>query len=122
VEILLNEKVLAAILGLAGGTVATFLAPWIQWGIERRRIRMAVRREKVERWRAAVNRIAKEDEWTEPGERMYVFINDSEFLSLMPSLSQHAVDQVGSEDVLDHDLIQTLFAEIDRIERNWGLS
>jgi hypothetical protein len=41
------EGWLAALFGLIGGTVASLIAPWAHWGVEKQRIRLEARRQMI---------------------------------------------------------------------------
>jgi len=44
----LDDKVVSSLLGLVGGVIGTFLAPWVNWGIETRRERIKARKQLIE--------------------------------------------------------------------------
>jgi hypothetical protein len=41
--------------GLASGTVVSLIAPWSNWGIEKRRLRRESRVQRIKEWRKGVN-------------------------------------------------------------------
>jgi len=53
-----DDQVIAAVVGglagLASGALASVVAPWVNWGIEKRRFRLQRRRELVGEWRAGL--------------------------------------------------------------------
>ena len=54
-SILTSDKFIAAFLGLIGGIIATFIAPWTKWIFEKKKIQIENRKEKVKHWRDEIN-------------------------------------------------------------------
>ena len=54
------QTAISLISGALGGTVSTFVAPWMQWGIERKRELRQYRRQLVANWHAMVGDVSKE--------------------------------------------------------------
>ena len=48
------ETVVAAIAGLITGTIASLVAPWVNWRVQRVRERTEYRRQQIKRWREAI--------------------------------------------------------------------
>lgn len=119
-DLLLNEKVVAAALGLVGGAVATFVAPWITWGIERKKLQYQARKETIERWRAMVARISH----TSSGDFGNLFLalhDDTDFLSLMPHISEKTQSLLDGGDAMDHEVVEALLADIASMEKRWKI-
>jgi hypothetical protein len=124
-DILLNEKILAALLGFLGGTMATIFGHWVHWGIEKRRDQLAARKEQIKNWRTMVQKVWQE-EWSDKGEIEFLFIQELEFLSLKPMLSKHTrgiFESLVSGDitVLDREVFEALLADISDLEKKWKL-
>jgi len=124
-DILLNEKVLASLLGLIGGIIGTVFAPWAHWGIEKRKGRLAARKEQVKNWRTMVQKVWQK-EWSYPGEIEFLFIQELEFLSLKPMLSKHTqeiFESLGVEGttILDNEVFEAVLADISDLEKKWKL-
>lgn len=47
----MSDLVVTALIGLVGGAIGALAAPWAQWGVDKRRERIAHRRELVRAWR-----------------------------------------------------------------------
>jgi len=48
------EVIISGIVGLITGTIASLIAPWVQWGIEKSRSRIEYRRTQIKRWRDVI--------------------------------------------------------------------
>jgi len=47
---------ISAIAGLISGTIASLIAPWVNWQIEKVRTRNQYRKEKIKKWRMEIER------------------------------------------------------------------
>lgn len=56
-SILISEKFIAAVIGMAGGTIASFIAPWTKWHFREKELRRENRKEKIEKWRFELNKL-----------------------------------------------------------------
>jgi hypothetical protein len=52
----LFQVVIPAISGLVSGTIASLVAPWINWRIEQKREKLAYKKEMIRRWRQFLDR------------------------------------------------------------------
>jgi hypothetical protein len=77
VEVFL-EKVLPALLGLAAGVAGSLVAPWVHWGVDKRRARMEFRRTQLARWRKYMNELYNDLDFT----------NRAEYSEMRPHLSK----------------------------------
>jgi len=121
-DILLNEKFLAALLGFIGGTTATVFGPWVHWGIEKRREQLAARRTRIKHWRMMVQKVWQE-EWQDAGEIEFLFLQELDFLSLKPLLSNGTRKIFKSTDtaILPHEVFESMLADIGKLEKEWNL-
>jgi hypothetical protein len=125
---------------VATGAVGGLAVAWSNWGVEKRRSKLAYRRELVTEWRKMVQRVAhiyetqrapQDDSFTELLERQ------QEYFSLKPHLSSGTLEALKTEknkkvvDVViggrktrvnpaDH-FVELLVNDIARIEREWDL-
>lgn len=113
---------IAAIVGLLTGAIGSLVAPWVNWGIEKRRKRHDKRGALVETWQAII---------ANPKFERDRIIDHPSYGALKPLLSGEAAKQLhrpanahivvrggsGPGDA-DRTLLQR---EIARIEREWGL-
>jgi len=47
-------SVVVAFIGLIGGIMGSIFAPWVHWGIEKRRLKLAHRSELIKEWRSFI--------------------------------------------------------------------
>lgn len=79
---------ISAFAGLISGVVGSLIAPWVHWGVEKRRGRLASRRETIAAWRLA---LAPESfDWPS-------FRESSAYAMLRPHLSEHLEKQMQGE-------------------------
>ena len=119
------DIVIPAVAGLLSGAVASLIAPWIHWGIEKRRQQLAYRRELISGWRKMIQRVTR----TQTSETMslaYLLERYDEFYSLRPHLSQTVIVEIYSGRThvagatIPAGLVYAL-EDIGRIEKEWGL-
>lgn len=113
---------IAAIVGLLTGAIGSLIAPWVNWGIEKRRKKHENRAALVETWQAII---------ANPKFERDRIMNHPSYGALKPLLSAGAVKQLhrpanahivlrggSSSGDADRTLLQH---EIARIEREWDL-
>jgi len=113
--------IISGVFGLIGGTVASLVAPWVQWGIEKRRNKMTYRRQLVESWREYIDKNFNFNQND--------FAGTATFSTLRPHLSKKLIKDIEDEAIQltsigssTHDSIKLdLLQEITRIEKRWGL-
>jgi hypothetical protein len=119
-DILLNDRFISAAFGLAGGLVATFVAPWVIWCVERRKLQHQARTEKIAGWRAMILRVsnqANDDFGT-----LYLELHrDVDYLSLVPHLSNATHLILNSGGATDQEVFGALLADIASIEKEWKI-
>lgn len=107
----MSEAIWVAVIGLGTGTLGSLVAPWANWGVEKRRERLTHRRALVKSWRHGISVTASVlpdmtlPLWNE-------FLSTPWYLSLEPHLTR----KPGPFE-LEH-----LTAEVQRLERQWGLA
>lgn len=129
----MDEKLVAAIAGaiagVIGGLLSSLVAPWINWGIEKRKQKLVYRRELIAKWRASLAELAKTQ--GPPGERgdlMYLMERSPEFYSLLPHLKDEKATLkkikitkfVYGETTIPL-ILHRIMEEVNRIEREWDL-
>lgn len=75
---------IAGLLGFSGGVVGSLIAPWVNWGIEKRREKLKYRRDLVQRWREAIEKDFDQ----------LAFNDTALYASLRPHLSKDALDAI----------------------------
>lgn len=107
-------------LAFAGALVGSLIAPLVNWGIEKRRNRIAYRRELIKQWRADIQTNY---------ESFPQFSSSASYAAIRPHLTKEAVSKL--EKPVFHSRAQLgragdpmrhlLLDEISRIEREWKL-
>lgn len=136
-DILQNEKVIIAIVGLLGaiigGVLTTYFAPWVKWKIEKSKEELNRepedkdrKRKNIERWRNMLLDVWAQSEETGTSPEVILQTN-RDYLDLEPHLSDGGRNAVhGSTrgivvgSVMQGALI-TLRQEIARLEKEWDL-
>lgn len=112
--------VIGGVAGLASGVVASLLAPWANWSIEKRRLKRQRRYGLLDRWRQGIASAEDADDHT-------TFLTTEWYETLRPHLSSEARKQLEAERtwILPSDsgrgVRNSFTGEVDRIEREWGL-
>jgi hypothetical protein len=119
---LLMVYLLSALLGLLSGALGSLIAPWVHWGIEKRRDKRNARRD------LALN--AREYIASKSFSAFY-FYQETYFIRLKPYIDKKVIDWVENfekyydavEDPsnLQEDLKVELLKQLQRIEKKWGL-
>lgn len=117
----MDEKLLIAIIGFAGGLLATFMAPWANWGIEKMRMRQHSRKETIASWRQMLNRVVKEEEYSDTGHLSFLLQQEPDYLRLKAFLSPDVEDMLAQGEVEPEYALEAVQSEISRIEREWKL-
>ena len=112
------NTLIAGGVGLVSGAIGSLIAPWVQWGVEKRRKRYEKRVKQIEQWKELI--------WSETFDR-FQLIRHPSYSSLQGLLSKETrwmlessthVIEIGSP----FDPYQrALLKEIHRIEKSWGL-
>ncbi|PZQ33260.1 MAG: hypothetical protein DI562_01995 [Stenotrophomonas acidaminiphila] len=117
------SAVIGGVAGLLSGAVASIIAPWVQWGIEKRRMKHQSRAALIKRWREVL---------VHPHFSREHMLRDPDYATLETLLSEEGLKQMrrpftshivirggtGNPGEADHGM---LMREIARIEREWGL-
>ena len=124
--------IVSAIVALVAGAIGSLVAPWVNWGVEKRRQRFERRKEMVESWRQLLRDVSEftvvENEDVRYAPLIGLLSAHAAYFSLQPHLSQETRDAIeatrrrfwGCEHVqIAFDL---LVRDINRIERDWDLA
>ena len=112
--------VIPVALGFIGGVIGSLIAPWVQWGVEKRRLRQAKRRELISACRILLA--------TDIDKKTF---REAEFyLKLRPHLYQLVIDEIESDDTAvsredakpETDRFKKkMLEDVARIEKEWIL-
>ena len=112
--------VIPAVLGFLGGVIGSLIAPWVQWGVEKRRLRQAKRRELISNCRMLL--ATDVDNKT--------FRKTELYSKLRPHLYQLVIEEVEKDDTVvsgENETPQTdqfknkVLEDMARIEKEWVL-
>ena len=116
-EALVLKYAIPGIIGFIGGVIGSFIAPWVHWGVEKRRLRQQKRRELINSCRSMLA--------AEIDRKMF---KETELYSkLRPHLYQLTIDTVESdappEDPKeDKDVFkEKILGDLARMEKEWVL-
>ncbi len=110
---------IGAVAGLITGTLASLVAPWSQWGVEKRRLRREERRELLQRARQLVTTFA---------DPQSSFRDTPEYSRLRPYLSPKLRKDIEGDAIIvtigdgRGGVVIWLLDEFARIERKWGIA
>ena len=118
-DITLTEGIVIAVIGLVSGAIGSLVAPWVNWGVEKRRIKREARAAKIAEWRSYVEMFDFDNE---------EFGGTSIYADMRPSLREDIVSIVESDTIFvgadyrgGNHIKYKIADEISRIERKWGL-
>lgn len=116
-------KIIPALLGLVAGVIGSLVAPWVNWGIEKRREKRKRRQNSVDSWRKYVE---TNFDWN-------TFRNTAVFSQMKPYLSEKIVNELDPvregegptihlrSAIGEDTLTKRLLDEIAAIEKKWKL-
>jgi hypothetical protein len=119
--------IIAAVTGLGSGAVGSIIAPWSNWGVEKRRDKLTARRNQIAAWRKMVGRYVGQ-----PGGGDQI-IHDPDYASLRRHLKRErlarlehsghsAVFKQGAQGISADDKLSAVSDQIDDLERKWKLT
>lgn len=117
----IDQTLISALIGFITGVLGTFFAPWVKWGIEKRKLKHKNRKKLIE----DLERLATEDEFDR-----FEIINTSQYQAIRNELSPDAVKEFerrgtfiiadSSDSIIVHDK-RAFLKEINRIATKWGI-
>ena len=116
-----TNAIIAGVVGLIAGAIGSLIAPWVQWGVEKRRKKFERRTALIQRWREILTNDAFE---------RGMLLNDPAYGPLCDLLTEKVRKEIERPSnhitvVLDsptnsHDR-DLVLREIARIEKSWDL-
>lgn len=116
-DIKVEGALIASLLGLLGGIIGSLVAPWVNWGIEKRREKMKYRRDLVQKWRDAIEKDFDQ----------LAFNDTALYASLRPHLSKDAIDAIEGDQITIRvgrggNIIKSqVLDDIAKLEKKWDL-
>lgn len=113
------KYLIPGIIGLIGGIIGSLIAPWVHWGVEKRRTRQAKRRELISSCRILLG----------TGLDKKTFRETEVYSKIRPHLGRQVIDEIEEKDSKSTEdtaadtsrFRQNLLEDVARIEREWVL-
>lgn len=117
----MNQILISGIIGLLTGALGSLVAPWINWGIEKRKIQ---RKERVKLLKD-LRKYSLTDSLQNKN-----FLNSNMYIQIRPFLSDNLIEELEMDGILIEvsnrnplpKLNSIFLIELAKIERSWGLS
>ena len=113
------EIIISAIVGLITGALGSLLAPWVNWGIEKKKALRAKRENLINSIRSY---LAKNDPKNEE------FLNSLDYIQIRPFLTKEFIGELEDHDKVIIKILfrgyyqEQFFEQLDAIEEKWKLS
>lgn len=114
----MTDKIIVAVIGLITGALGSVIAPWAKWSVEKRRMRMTTRRDKIAGWRLWLGRL-----------RDRHGINESlRYTEIRPYLRESTRRMIEGGPVVatrgrgGDPVMNAVLEDLGRLEARWGLS
>jgi hypothetical protein len=111
--------IIGGVAGLATGAVSALGAPWAKWGVDKRHMKLERQYELLDSWRAGITTMSPTD--------LNSALSTDWFERLRPFLSKDLREEIDVPRKISvapdtsRGFKDKLAAEVDRIEREWGL-
>ena len=117
------NALIAGIVGLIAGLVGSLIAPWVQWGVEKKRIKQQRRIEMINQWREILSQenFQRTDFLNHP---LYGPLRELIKQDVLKNFERPTLTFIGKsldespKDSYDRDIIMK---EVARIEKEWGV-
>jgi len=106
-----ETAIISGIVGLITGLIGSLIAPWVHWGIEKKRIRLAERKELLTQARVSLSMYESRGE----------YITTSTYSRVRPYLPASALAAIENGSFSANDHRPSMLAALAELERNWGL-
>lgn len=124
--------VIGGIAGLVTGAVSSLIAPWVQWGIEKKREDLRHKRDLITSWRTGIAAIDDKGTDVEGMPKGYLVHKTDRYFgtpwyeTLRPYLPENHRANFEKNNVAvgggtPRSLKNLVAGEVDRIEQEWGL-
>lgn len=122
VSLVTSEKFIAAFLGLVGGTIATFIAPWTKWHFKEKELKRESRKEKLHFWREELNKFNTLSDFyqTPLYNELVGYIPDKEMPELLNNNTIEVILHIGTT-TQDSRVIARFNKVISDKEKEWGI-
>jgi len=120
-DISTTNVLVSGVIGLISGGVGSLIAPWVQWGIEKRKSRLQKKIDYISKWRllAAKEEFDRMEFMSSPEyQTLRTFLRKGEIKQLERSSSHYIIDINATFEDPDK---RTILAAIARVEKKWRL-
>ena len=119
------QTLLSIVFGFVSGVAGSLIAPWVNWGIEKRRQKLTYRRDLIANWRKMVKDVTLVKDNSDKSLAQLLERHEA-FYSLKPHLSQNVISEIyRARTVLAGTTIGAgssyMLNEIGEIEKKWEL-
>ena len=115
--------IVPVLVAIGSGAIGSLIAPWVHWGIEKKKLKLDGRRKLIERARQIVS-LRKFN--------VFIFRQSTEFHQLFEYFSENAINQIGIDDDymdikergypdIDLENRSLIYNELNRIAKEWKL-
>ena len=107
----------SAITGLIAGAIGSLIAPWVKWGIEKRREKLSYRKNKLANWRILI----------ESADSYGDIVGTSVYREIEPYMSENEKSDLNTKAVIIggppniDSRLSKLLRIVTRIEKEWDL-
>jgi hypothetical protein len=107
----MSDTIFVAIIGLITGAVGSLLAPWANWGIEKRRLRVNRQRDIIDNERRNLTNYSKEQ-----------IRNSAEYAAIRSHLSSDLVSRIEAHTAGgERSIHASIMRELSELEGEWKL-
>ncbi|GEM_PF-1091195 len=120
-----DDKILIPLISILGGLITgvlgSLIAPWVHWGIEKKKQKLNYRKELIAKWRQMVRELLKyyDDNRNSLPVLRKVITRYEAFYSLKGHLSQDIIFRIEADTY--EDALALITDEINGIEKEWRL-
>jgi hypothetical protein len=121
--------IIGGVAGIVTGSVSSLVAPWANWRIERRKEKLAYRKEQTLKWRqmlsqAATSEVKNDDDVIRFLERHHDYYSLKPYIrGVLPTGKPRArISIAGSPDLTIPELLNDLIEAVGKIEIEWELA
>ena len=117
----IDQALLVAFIGLIAGVIGSLIAPWVNWGIEKRKLRLSSRKEMINKLKSLISEKNFDRE---------KIVNSTEYHHLKEHLSTKTINKLERKelviyirtqnDPIDHERKEIL-EDISKLEKKWRL-
>lgn len=117
----LSDTVIVAVIGLIGGVIGSIIAPWINWGIEQRKMQAQRRTDLIREWRSFIENFDFDQK---------NFGDTTVYAAMRPYMNKEVIDDFEAQRTFfvppdggrgDNLFKQWASDEVSAIERRWKL-